>query len=78
MILTGEELAKMCEPIWGSDWKTVLGRRLACSRQTIHTKSKSKTGLPKSFKRALLTAIEEQLLVVAKSADTLRQDVHAP
>jgi hypothetical protein len=44
VILTGEKLAEVGLAVWGKDWKTELARRLKLSRQTIHAKSKAKTG----------------------------------
>lgn len=75
MILTGKKLEDLGLEIWGPAWKTILGRRLGLSRQTLHAKSRSKSGMTKPFKRALLAVIEEQLMTVAKSVDDLRDDV---
>lgn len=78
MILTGEKLAELGTAVWGRDWKAELGRRLDLSRQTIHAKSKSKTGLPKAFKRQLLAALEDQLATIADPVNELRQDIGHP
>lgn len=78
MILTGDKLDETCRAIWGPNWKTILGRRLALSRQTIHAKSKSKTGLPKAFKRQLLAVLEDQMAIISNPVNELRQDVGPP
>jgi hypothetical protein len=78
MILIGEKLAAICRPVLGADWKTELAQRLGCTRQTIHAKSKSKTGLPKAFKRQLLAVLEDQMATIAASVNELRQDVGPP
>lgn len=77
MILTGAKLDEMCRAIWGADWKSVVSGRLSMSRQRLHRKSQSLTGLPTDIKRELLEVVEDQLALVAQYAQELREDVNA-
>lgn len=78
MILTGDKLDEILRPIWGQNWKTTLGHRLALSRQTIHAKRNSKTGLSKAFKRQLLAVLEDQMAIISNPVNELREDVGQP
>jgi hypothetical protein len=75
MILTGKKLEEFGLDVVGPDWKTRLAARLETTRQTIHARAKSPTGLSKAIKRQLLAIAEEQLATVASWVDTLREDL---
>lgn len=75
MILTGAKYEEFFEIIWGKNWKTVGERRLDITRQALHNRCKSKTGLPRRIKRELLAVAEDQLALLGKIVTELNEDL---
>lgn len=73
MILTGPKLREMAEQVWGRDWPSILGRKLRKTSKTMQRWGDD--GPPATARASIEAAIEDQLALVARYHEQLRETV---